>query len=108
MKKITLEVTDDIYNDLARVAKADRRRLNDLVIIILAEGLNWEYKDSNLYIDRLDSEFTPDEKKELKKNPWSSNRKYVNPYLDTDKFLKILCNNLKQLVYDDSFKEKTK
>ena len=67
MKQITLEVTDDIYNDLTRVAKTDSRRFNDLVILMLAEGLNWAYSESGLYIKKLDSEFTPDEKEQLKK-----------------------------------------
>ena len=33
-KQISLNFSDDIYRDLVRVAKADNRRLNDLVVIL--------------------------------------------------------------------------
>ena len=36
-KQITLNFPDDIYRDLVRVAKADGRRVNDLVTILLSE-----------------------------------------------------------------------
>jgi len=67
-KQITLNFPDDIYRDLVRVAKADNRRLNDLVVILLAEGLRYFYSETAISIKKLDSDFTQEEKDQIKKN----------------------------------------
>ena len=67
-KQISLNFSDDIYRDLVRVAKADNRRLNDLVVILLAEGLRFFYSETAISIKKLDSDFTQEEKDQMKKN----------------------------------------
>jgi hypothetical protein len=67
-KQITLNFPDDIYRDLVRVARADGRRLNDLVTILLSEGLRFFYSETAISIKKLDSDYTQKEKDQIKKN----------------------------------------
>ena len=67
-KQITLNFSDDIYRDLVRVAKADGRRVNDLVTILLSEGLRFFYCETAISIKKLDSEFSQKDKDQIKKN----------------------------------------
>ena len=67
-KQITLKFSDDIYRDLVRVAKADGRRVNDLVTLLLSEGLRFFYCETAIAIKKLDSEFSQKDKDQIKKN----------------------------------------
>ena len=67
-KQITLNFSDDIYRDLVRVAKADGRRVTDLVTILLSEGLRFFYCETSIAIKKLDSEFSQKDKDQIKKN----------------------------------------
>ena len=67
-KQITLNFPDDIYRDLVRVARADGRRLNDLVTILLSEGLRYFYCETSIAIKKLDSDYTQAEKDQIEKN----------------------------------------
>nr|BAR30241.1 hypothetical protein [uncultured Mediterranean phage uvMED] len=67
-KQITLNFSDDIYRDLVRVAKADGRRVTDLVTILLSEGLRFFYCETSITIKKLDSEYSQEEKDQIKKN----------------------------------------
>ena len=67
-KQVTLNFSDDIYRDLVRVAKADGRRVNDLVTILLSEGLRFFYCETAISIKKLDSEFSQKDKDQIKKN----------------------------------------
>ena len=67
-KQITLNFPDDIYRDLVRVARADGRRLNDLVTILLSEGLRYFYCETRIAIKKLDSDYTQAEKDQIEKN----------------------------------------
>ena len=67
-KQITLNFSDDIYRDLVRVAKSDGRRVNDLVTILLSEGLKFFYCETSIAIKKLDSEYSQKDKDQIKKN----------------------------------------
>ena len=67
-KQITLNFPDDIYRDLVRVARADGRRLNDLVTILLSVGLRYFYCETFIAIKKLDSDYTQAEKDQIEKN----------------------------------------
>ena len=74
-KQITLNFPDDIYRDLVRVAKADGRRVNDLVTILLSEGLKFFYCETSIAIQKLDSEYSQKDKDQIKKNKELENSK---------------------------------
>tara|TARA_R100000664_G_scaffold34208_1_gene55068 strand:- start:3260 stop:3487 length:228 start_codon:yes stop_codon:yes gene_type:complete len=41
MKTITIELTDKQHCLLSRIAKADKRKLDDFIYLIIAEGLTY-------------------------------------------------------------------
>ena len=114
-KKITLNFSDDIYRDLVRVAKADGRRVNDLVTILLSEGLRFFYCERAIAIKKLDSEYSQKDKDQIKKNEELENSEawsrldyeekkakgwdYVSEYLhNEDDFLGNLEERVKESV----------
>lgn len=114
-KQITLNFSDDIYRDLVRVAKADGRRVNDLVTVLLSEGLKFFYCETSIAIQKLDSEYSQKDKDQIKKNKELENSQgwsgldyearrakgydYVCPYLrNEDDFLGNLEDRVKESV----------
>jgi hypothetical protein len=65
MKKLTVEVTDKQYDLFRRMAISDRRKLNDLVRLVFARGLEFEWCEDHFTFDKKEDEFTPEEKKQL-------------------------------------------
>ena len=68
MKQLKLSLTDKNYYLLDRIAKADDRRLNDLIYLIFSQGLSSYFCERSIYIDKDENEFTNEEKQQLKKN----------------------------------------
>ena len=68
MKHLKLSLTDKNYYLLERIAKADERRLNDLIYLIFSQGLSSFFCERSIYIDKDKNEFTNDERKQIKKN----------------------------------------
>ena len=68
MKKIEILLTDKHYDLLERIAKADDRRLSDLIPLLFSTGLNYYFDEKNIYIEKKDNEFTNEEKKQNKIN----------------------------------------
>jgi len=95
-KKIILEVQDKIYTDLSRLARADRRKLNDLVMYLLCIGLDYAYIENNLPINKLESEYTEDEKNSMKIG------NYVPKTVDKDKFITELILSLENQLLKDN------
>ena len=68
MKHLKLSLTDKNYYLLERIAKADDRRLNDLIYLIFSQGLSSYFCERSIYIDKDDDEITEEEKQQIKKN----------------------------------------
>ena len=68
MKHLKLSLTDKNYYLLERIAKADDRRLNDLIYLIFSQGLSSYFCERSIYIDKDDNEITNEEKQQIKKN----------------------------------------
>ena len=68
MKKLTVEVTDKQYDLFRRMAITERRKLNDLVRLVFARGLEFEWCEDYFSFDKKEDEFTPEEKEQLAKN----------------------------------------
>jgi len=65
MKKIEISIPDKDYDLLTRIAKADKRRLSDMHYLIYAEGLGYLFCETDVTIQKLDSEFTEEETKQI-------------------------------------------
>jgi len=68
MKQLSIQVTNKQYYLLERIAKADDRRLNDLLYLIFSSGLGVYFCEKSIYISKEDDEFTQDEIKQKKIN----------------------------------------
>ena len=68
MKHLNLSLTDKNYYLLERIAKADDRRLNDLIYLIFSQGLSSYFCERSIYIDKDENELTEEEKEQIKKN----------------------------------------
>ena len=63
MKKLELMLSDKHYDLLKRIAKADDRRLSDLIPLLFSTGLNFYFDEKNIFVEKKDNEFTHEEKK---------------------------------------------
>ena len=68
MKKIEISIPDKDHDLLTRIAKNQKRRLSDMHYLIYAEGLAFLFHDTDVTIEKIDSEFTEEEKKQIKLN----------------------------------------
>ena len=68
MKKIEISIPDKDYDLLTRIAKSEKRRLSDMHYLLYSEGLHFFFCETSVMIKRLDSEFTEEEKKQIKIN----------------------------------------
>ena len=68
MKHLKLSLTDKNYYLLERIAKADDRRLNDLIYLIFSQGLSSYFCERSICFDKDQNEFTNEEKQQIKKN----------------------------------------
>lgn len=68
MKKLIIELTDKQHCLLTRIAKGDKRKVTDLVYLALSSGFEYMYCETALHIDKVDSDYTDKEKKQIAKN----------------------------------------
>ena len=67
-KKLIIEVTDKQHDLLRRIAISDRYKLNDLIRLVFARGLEFQWCEDYLSFRKKEDEFTPEEKEQLLKN----------------------------------------
>ena len=67
-KKLTIEVTDKQHDLLRRIAISDRYKLNDLVRLVFARGLEFQWCEDELSFNKRDDEYTPEEQDQMLKN----------------------------------------
>ena len=67
-KQLTIKVTDKQYDLLRRIAISDRYKLNDLIRLIFARGLEFQWCEEEVSFKKRDDEYTPEEQDQLVKN----------------------------------------
>ena len=65
MKKIEISIPDKDYDLLTRIAEEQKRRFSDMNYLIYAEGLGYLFCETDVTIQKLDSEFTEEETKQI-------------------------------------------
>ena len=68
MKTITIDLTDKQHCMLSRIAKGDKRKVSDLIYLALGRGFEYMYFETALHIEKVDSDYTVKEKKQIAKN----------------------------------------
>ena len=68
MKTINIELTDEQHCMLTRIAKGDKRKVSDLIYLALSRGFEYMYDETVLHIEKVDSDYTDEEKKQIAKN----------------------------------------
>ena len=68
MEKLTIELTDKQHCMITRIAKGDKRKVTDLVYLALSRGFEYMYCETPLHIDKVESDYTDKEKKQIAKN----------------------------------------
>ena len=64
-KKLTIEVTDKQHDLLRRIAISDRYKLNDLICLIFARGLEFQWCEEDITFKKRDDEYTPEEQDQI-------------------------------------------
>ena len=67
-KELKIKVTDKQYDLLRRIAISDRYKLNDLICLIFARGLEFQWCEEDITFKKRDDEYTPKEQDQLLKN----------------------------------------
>ena len=67
-KQLTIKVTDKQYDLLRRIAISDRYKLNDLICLIFARGLEFQWCEEDITFKKRDDEYTPEEQDQILKN----------------------------------------
>ena len=65
---ITIPLTDRQHDLFRRIAKTDRRKLNDLYRLIFACGLEFYWCEDTFSFKKRDDELTDEERKQIAKN----------------------------------------
>ena len=68
MKKIHIELTDKQHCLLTRIAKAEKRKLADLIYMAISSGLGSIFCERGVYVPKTKDEYTSEENKQLAKN----------------------------------------
>jgi hypothetical protein len=128
MKTLSIDLTDQQYSQLDRIAAEDKRRLKDLAHLLFGMGLQYFYCDTPISIDKEKEEYTEEERLQEKKNDeletthsdwndwsvWTLEKKEelgykrVSSFLynhssdDHEDFIEVLGESIKQLAFDSS------
>ena len=121
MKTINIELTDKQYCLLTRIAKAEKRKLADLIYMILAEGLYFAFCETPISVEKTPDEYSADEKKQLAKNDklekgkeweslsWDKQKakgfEHVCKYQSNGRRGKDFLDELRESVEDNIYKE---
>ena len=68
MKKLIIELPDKDHSILERIARDQKRRLNDLSCLLLARGLESFFCETSVSIKKTPDEYTKEETEQLAKN----------------------------------------
>ena len=68
MKTINIELTDKQHCLLTRIAKEERRKLRDLIYVVIADGLGSVFCERAVHVEKTPDEYSDADKKQLAKN----------------------------------------
>ncbi len=68
MKTLSIRLKDKQYDLLSRIAKSERRKLPDLLYVLLGNGISVQYCDQGVCIPKEASEYTEEEKQTIANN----------------------------------------
>ncbi len=68
MKTLSIQLKDKQYDLLARIAKSERRKLSDLLYVLLGYGVSVQFCDQGVAIPKEASEYTEEEKQTIANN----------------------------------------
>ncbi len=68
MKTLSIQLKDKQYDLLSRIAKSERRKLSDLLYVLLGYGVSVQYCDQGVCIPKEASEYTEEEKQTIANN----------------------------------------
>jgi hypothetical protein len=68
MKTLSIQLKDKQYDLLSRIAKSERRKLPDLLYVLLGNGISVQYCDQGVSIPKEASEYTEEEKQTIANN----------------------------------------
>ena len=69
MKTVSFRLTDKQHHYLAAVAKDQRRSVEHLVWLALAQGIDYMFNEETYFVEKLQCDFTEDEVESMKKYP---------------------------------------
>ena len=75
MANVSIQLSDSDLSLLQRVAKAEDRRFQDLMQLIFANGLDCYFFDEYVSVERIDSEISAEELKQIALNDTLSKEK---------------------------------
>ena len=67
MKTINIELTDKQHCLLTRIAKEERRKLRDLMYVVIADGLGSVFCERAVHVEKTPDEYNDADKKQLAK-----------------------------------------
>lgn len=68
MKKITIDLTDKQHCLLSRIAKEDKRKLQDLIYLTISAGLGSVFCEREFHVEKTPDEYSEQDRKQLAKN----------------------------------------
>ena len=68
MKKITIDLTDKQHCLLSRIAKEDKRKLQDLVYVTISAGLRSVFCERAIHVEKKPDEYSEEDRKQIAKN----------------------------------------
>lgn len=69
MKTVQFRLTDKQHHYLTAVAKNQRRSVEQLVWLALAQGIDYMFNEETYYVQKLQCDFTVEEVESMKKHP---------------------------------------
>ena len=69
MKTVSFRLTDKQHHYLAAVAKDQRRSVEHLVWLALAQGIDYMFNEETYFVEKLQCDFSDDEVESMKKYP---------------------------------------
>lgn len=76
MQKLTITLKDKQFQMLHRIAKADNRKIEDFLYIILGTGLDCHFCDTGISVEKLPEEYSKKDLEQLQLNKKLENMKH--------------------------------
>ena len=93
MKTVSIRLTDKQHYYLAAVAKDQRRSVEHLVWLALAQGIDYMFSEETYYVEKLQCDFTDEEVESMKQYPLQR-PSYGTQYYDDHAWADSIADNL--------------